>query len=484
MKRRAFLASAASAGLLPLAGCSVFDDSKPSTPTGTLPRTGVETPRGTAKQYQSYDRVVRLADRGVGEASKGRVGSIIASELADDTLFVVPAGRHFIDPVRVNGYRNVGVVGAPNGRTTLVPTSAASETGWLFTFENGGDFEFGRFDLDFRGEDVGASLTLIATVGNLYLHNVHAFGVYPYDTYGVGVSLTDPDGEGVIEQFIARDGSTYDSPGAGIFVAQGHAGKLEIRDCEVWNWADNGVYASSPGYVGGFKGQTTADRGNGVVHVRGGVYKNNNIANIRIGSTYSSVRGALIRNERNPTGDTWDARRYPIMPRSGSEPDPVVNSRGIRLTNRHHQLVADCDIVMNAGRSDGAIVANGATGTNTIRNTRIHVDTDEVLYPINLKGPSIDWRRYGFTVTGVTITGTSTARDAAVRVQGRDDTSFENCCISLDGGNQNGIAFENCRNCAVSNSTIDVPGQMITTRDATVKRMKLRANGTCAASNS
>jgi len=73
-------------------------------------------------------------------------------------------------------------------------------------------------------------------------------------------------------RFERPDGVSSDGDDAeGMFVPNTHAGELWLVDCWIEGFADNGLYASVPGNSDGAGGST---------HVRGGLYRNNNVANL------------------------------------------------------------------------------------------------------------------------------------------------------------------------------------------------------------
>ncbi|ELZ31629.1 hypothetical protein C474_08147 [Halogeometricum pallidum JCM 14848] len=427
----------------------------------------------------SFDRKVNAVDDLGLDPNGGALVDDALGAVPSGTLVEFPTGRYLVDSCWVRS-SNVGLVAADGADPVFVPAKPQSESeSWTILMKTGGDHVFAGFEFDYTREGYGGTLIVIAERGDYYIGDVHVKGVVGHSCEGLSTAVEDPNGTGVIERFYARDGSTYDSASHGLFVGLKHAGTLYIRDCEVWNWTDNGVYASSPGYIGSYRGTTDSDRGDGEVHIEGGVFKNNNISNVRIGSTNSSVRGAVIHNEKNISADTWDSRNYDIMPRSGTEPEPVVNSRGIWLANRTNLLVEDCDIRMDTGVSSGAIVAKGATGNCTIRNTRIQVNTTDVLNPIVVAGPSIDWPDTAYTFENVSVTGVGGGRKIAVAVTDRPGTSFRNCCISLDGADQNGIKFIDTSSGVVADTNIGVDGRSTLFQNSTISTSNVSTADAC-----
>ncbi|ELZ28511.1 hypothetical protein C474_15434 [Halogeometricum pallidum JCM 14848] len=414
----------------------------------------------------SFERTVdAVADLGL-DPDEGTVVDDALAAVDPGTRVEFPTGRYLIDSCWIRS-DNVGLVAADGANPVFVPAEPTADSeDWTLLLKTGGDHVVSGFEFDFTQEGYGGSLRVMPPDGDFHIQDVRVRGIAPDSVDGLAVAVDDPDGVGTVERFYARDGSGYDSSSHGIFVADSHTGRLNVVDCEVWNWSDNGLYASSPGYVGSYNGTETNDRGDGEVHVLGGVYKNNNIANVRIGTTGSSVKEVTIVNERNPSGDTWDSRGYDIMPRSGSEPDPVVNARGIWLTNRTGLLVEDCDINMEAGRASGAVVVGNSVGAAVVRDTRIRVTSSDVGQVISVGSPDIQWDDTHITFSNVSVTGYGGSRGAAVRVRGRGGTVFDACCLKLDADGQHGVVFEDGAG-RFEDTRISCSGEPVVGADAT-----------------
>lgn len=343
-------------------------------------------------------------------------------ELDAGTLVQFPTGRYAMDSCYIST-SNVGLVAAPDADPTIVPAEPRSQsTRWLLQMKTGGEYVLSGFEFDFTEEGYGGGITVYADEGDAYVGDVWIRGTIGDGANGLNVAATSSEGTVVVSRYVARDGSRYDSASHGLFVNQGHAGTLIVDDSEVWHWSDNGIYASSPGYQGSYRNATNADRGNGEVHVRGGVFKNNNIANIRVGSTNSSVRGAVVHSAASVSGDAWESREYPIMPRQGTESQPVVNGRGIWITGRESIVVEDVDIQLDMGPTSAGIAVRGEASDVTIENTRIEMNTDAPA----LRVPGGE---DPLTVENVSFTGSSSAPAAVFH--GRRESTLDDICIGL-----------------------------------------------------
>jgi hypothetical protein len=275
---------------------------------------------------------------------------------------------------------------------------------------------------------------------------VNLVGNCPEQIAALRVDVQEAGGEGLVERLVARD-ETGDSQLTGVYVGKYHRGSLTFRDCEVRGFSDNGLYASSPGHPGG---------GNGSVEVIGGTYEDNNISNVRLGTSGSVARGVTVEV---------------------SDPTPLngaVNARGIRLRERGNHLVENCEITIADGVADslGGIVFHPEAATAEIRDTEIAVDADWVP-ALNAFAPT---ERYysGPLVENVSISGAASS-GYAVNVTGRDETIIRNCTIGQNGDSRGGVRLSNSEDCRIVDSeitTTDVPvsvsGGDVTIEDTTI----------------
>jgi hypothetical protein len=337
------------------------------------------------------------------------------------TLVEFPDGEYLVDRAQVRA-GNIGLVAKQGATPTLVPAQpTAQTTDWVLNFASGGNHVLSGFEIDATQQGYGGGVVATVSQGDLYVGNLRIRGMMGDGADGLSVAVGE-GGTAVVERYVARDGSEFDSASHGLFVHESHAGELFVRDSHVWHWSDNGLYGSSPGYQGDFRGSSDADRGNGAVHVQGGSYKNNNIANIRLGTTGSSVKGAVVQTAPGLNGDAWDSRENPIQPRSGTEPSPVVNSRGIWLSNREGMVVENVDISLGIGPSSGAIVVTGSAGATAIRDTRVQTDVEAPALWVGAGDGAI-------RVRGSSFTGSSPR--PAIRVNGRPDSAIRETCIQM-----------------------------------------------------
>jgi hypothetical protein len=254
---------------------------------GSLPTGAV----GVATLDDKYRTVVDVRDEGADASGSTSVSALLGDLVDDDTLLRFPPGRYYMDAqVRASGITNVGLVGDD---ATLVPAAYGDFEGPTYrlfrlgTHEDPGrDVRVDGFDVDQRAPDTGIRAFHLSAADGLRLANVDFVGRHDSGTWGpVLVRVTDPGGSGVVEGVRMPDGADWETetPGdlwrgpTGILV-NGHRGHLDVRDCVVDNFPDNGLYAQAAG----------------TVSVRGGRFANSGPVNVRIGAREAVVEGATV----------------------------------------------------------------------------------------------------------------------------------------------------------------------------------------------
>jgi len=423
--------------------------------SATATDTETPVPEIVAEYRHRFETVVDVVAAGADDRGTEAINDVLTEHVADDTLLYFPPGRFALDRFRVEDTRNIGFVA--DRETTIVPAAPKETIGNHFIDLRGvSDVLLDGLTFDFTERGYGGAVRVIAR-GDVYARNLQTRGPLPdrnkADKHvAYRFDVRDADSQGVVERVVARDGGHDGGNGVGIFVGKDHAGTLTFRDCELANFPNNGLYASAPGQT--LDGYTGA---NGVVHVEGGRYENNNIANVRIGSTGSTVKGVTVRVD--------------TVPPSPSQRD--LNVRGIRLRERNDQLVENCTIEIGADAGDGfgAISYHPMHGSSTVRNTEIRVDRDQ-FNAIKATDASRGGTKAPLQFEQVTITG-SARGGTAVSLADRPKTSVRNCQIDQTGRNRNGIVFTNSANCLVANSTIRVTGQPLVITNSNIERQSV-----------
>lgn len=441
MERREFLKAAGVAGGAGAAGvASIFaydrlrEDPEPNDSDDSVP-----TPPDAPPSYVEFDTVVDAVGVGADPDGDEPINDLISAYADDDTLLSFRSGTYRLHPHSLSGVTHFGIAAAQAERPTFVPSvSECRPREPYLTFEDVDDLLLSGLDFDFRGAGPGMTVELYPG-GDTTVRNVRMVGSCPKQLAMLRVDVRDADGTALLEEFVAENADGSETL-TGVYVGKDHAGEVTFRDCTLRGFPDNGLYASSPGHPGGE---------NGVVRILDGTFSDNNISNVRLGTTDSVARGATVTVESPPSLDG------------------KLNARGIRLREKSGQTVEGCDVYLgeDVARSFGGIVFHPDAGEAYIRNTTVRVDADAV--PGVNALPPAEQDVSGPLLEGVRIVGDATSGYAAT-VDGRDDTVFRNCTIDQDGSDRGGIRLRNAEACRIVDSDITTTGPPIELDDADV----------------
>lgn len=384
-----------------------------------------------SRYADEFDTIVDAADSGADPTGEEPINDFLAEYVGESTLLTFGPGTYSLSPVVFSGLSRFGIVGLGEERPTIVPANASCHPGDAhLAFEGVEEFILEDVNFDFQRDGTGGSIHVFAD-GDVGLRNLELTGHCPGQIASMRLDVRDEGAEGIVENLVASD-ERRDSQLTGVYVGKTHEGALTFRDCEISGFSDNGLYASSPGLPGGSDGS---------VEVVGGTYADNNISNVRVGSTGSVVRDVTI-----------DVRSPPSL-------DGAVNARGIRLRSRSDHLIENCDITIAAETGGfGAIVFHPNAGGAEIRNTTIDIDADSVngINALEPSGTDVS----GPVVENVSITGRA-ASGYAADLQGRDGTVFRNCSIEQNGHDRGGIRLANAADCEIVDSEITTTGEPV-----------------------
>ncbi|WP_435092844.1 hypothetical protein [Halorubrum sp. N11] len=418
-----------------------------------------------------FDRVLNAVDDlGLDNSGGKAIGSTLLDSLEDGTLIEFPDGRYTIEDTLLDkSVSNVGLVAAEGANPTLVsvtPTNDLLDGEYLIAFR-GSDILFGGFTLDFtRGSEYGGRVQLLAESGDVSVFEMTTKGQLPGNVDGYRVEARATDGVATLDNVNMRDGAVEGPSATGIFVGPPHAGEIHIRNCDIWHFPSKGIYASNPAHPDVGEG--------GTVHVDGGLYKNNNDCDVRVGTAGSTVKNIVSVKQDTRQGETvtW---KNPIPRRHWDGRTDIVQTRSIRLKYGHDVLIEGCEFIHDIGQGAGAITGESThRGGTTIRDCRISV-TDADIYPILLN----DGSGNGFEIENVSITGTG-GRGAAIRVEdGRDGTTVRNSCINLTGSGESGVEIIGSDDCVVADSNIKVDGEAVKYENASVETSGLTYTDSC-----
>lgn len=414
-------------------------------PSGTTPEPSETTPEpGTPtetteepeiRHANEYGTVVDVVRAGADPTGEVPVNDLLETHAGDDTLLSFGPGKYRLRPIELSDYSHLGVAAAGPERPTFVSAADRCIPGPYLWFRSVDDLLLDRLAFEFPGDGSGGEVRVTAD-GDATVRDVRAVGSCPDQIALFRIDVTDEQGTGLVEDFWARNGND-DPTLTCIYVGEDHAGEVTFRDCDLRGFSDNGLYASSPGHP---------DGGNGTVHVEGGIYQNNNVSNVRLGSTGSTATGVRVVADAVPVADS-------------------VNVRGIRLRERGDQVIQDCDIYIGraAGDGFGGIVFHSANTGAAVRSTTVTIDRDTVpavrAFP-NEKSAS------GPVFEDLTVRGDA-ARGFAAVLDGRRGTVFRNCDIEQTGTGRGGLRLAFSHDCRIEGCRIDVDGDPIVLRQST-----------------
>lgn len=435
MRRRRIL-QCAGAGVCLLAGCSSWSretdtptaDPSPA-PTTSDPAAPVED--RTEQLASRFGSVIDAVEAGCDPAGESPCGPEILDAAGDDTLLVFPSGEYRIDErITLSELENFGIRGDAEDAVFVAPPDFNEQ--WLIA-DRGQGLVFENVTIDVRAANSAPTVKLGVTDG-LEVRDVEIVGRgmrteskpgsggnVPVGTAFLPV-VRSPDGEGIVERFVAKTGGrigTYNGGEGrvGIYIGQSNQGRIRLVDCHLEEFGNNGVYAS---------------RTHGTVEVVGGTFRNNDISQVRLGSEGSFVEGATIEVDVEDVGDP-------------NAPGDYMNPRGVRIESGPLDTagvtVRDVDVHLKNSPS-GAIVVGDLGGHFRVEDTDIRIDNGNGA-AILAKPPTGGFRdpppepHHG-TITGVTVTGEPSAR-AAIRLIGRPGSTIEDTVIDNPNGQRNGI---------------------------------------------
>jgi hypothetical protein len=400
-----------------------------------------KTPRaGSIRNADAFDNVVDAVRAGVDPSGTEPINDFLDRYAGDGTLLAFPPGTYRLDPIHLSGHTDLAIGAAYDEPPTFVASEGYCVEGGssYVQVSNVDDFLLDGVTFDFDVPLSGGVVRLIAD-GDATLRDVTIAGSCSNQVAMFRADVLSADATATVERLRLHNRS--DASLTGAYVGEDHAGEITFRDCRIEGFSDNGLYASAPGLDSGAEG---------VVHVENGVYRNNNIANVRLGSDGSTLRGVrTVNTEIPPTNSTG----------------PRVNVRGIRLRNGRDLLVEDCSvhIAQTAGFSYGGIVFHKRNAGTTVRNTTIEIDRDGT--PAIRTFPYIGDREATLLFEDVEIAGDA-GYETAVRLEGRDGVTFRNCTIEQTGEERAGMVLRNATDCRIVDCRIETTAAPIRLENA------------------
>ncbi|MFP9190351.1 right-handed parallel beta-helix repeat-containing protein [Natronosalvus vescus] len=434
-----------------------------------LSTTGASTASASTGQYShhydDYSNVINVVEAGADNTGSESITPVLENLRADDTLLVFPEGRYYMDKqFRYTGFDNFGMVGE---NATLVPANYYDFDGPRFrlfrlgvTYRPGRRLRFEGFDVDQTAPDTGIRVIEANISQDMAVRDVTIHGQHDSGTWGPGLfNITDPSGSGIVERFRAPDGAAWinNTPNAGNrwrgpigIEANQNKGTLTFRHCVVGAFPNNGLYA-----VGG----------GGRVRVLGGLYRNSNGANIRVGGDNSEIRWPTIRVDNTRPEDKTqrgirveNGNNIRIYGAAVEVSSPMPTSHAISTMNSCQSArIERVRVDMRGNDINHGIVLSPECGEVTITNSEIVHETVGG-YPLWIRGGNTNDRVLAEHLSVSGRAGDASGFRDGVRVE-RDNCRFSNVDIAQPG--RDGAS----RNAIVS-----------TAADTTVYRSTLRAS--------
>ncbi|XVH31008.1 hypothetical protein ACNS7O_11515 [Haloferacaceae archaeon DSL9] len=433
--RRTLLKTVGVAGSLSALGTGVFGRS-----ADAQQQSGAWTAR-----EEGFETVVNIVEAGASNAGSQSINAVLRRVSGNDTLVKFPPGTYLLtDTFRLTGFQNFGMIGQ-NATIRIGPTRGFSESPAFklgVPEAPGNGLLVENLVFDQRGTNRGQRAIQSSMTDGLRIRDILVRG--QHDTVaesGGTFNIVDPNGRGTVERFQFPDGTlpirteTGDrvQPGrSGITTNVNHVGTLWYKDCTVVSCHDNGMYVR-----GGGRSQ------NGTVVVQGGLYRNNNVSNIRIGGANSAIEDVQVVVDQNEV--------------------EFLNQRGIRLDDGANVVVNNAEIRLPQPNGDAISVLN-EVGAATIVDTNIHLG-DRAARGINVSAQAGPLRVIDTTIntTGpdeggaaIFLAGGSTSNHTPVTIE---NSSVTGNASGATGSREAVIVQRD--NATFRNVTIDQPGRAL-----------------------
>ncbi|MGM0591273.1 MAG: hypothetical protein ACQETI_06535 [Halobacteriota archaeon] len=416
------------------------------------------TPERIEQLRNQYGTVVDVVEAGADNTGSESVTGVLDAHRGDDTLFIFPPGEYRMDEeFRHTGFTHFGIVGRD---ATIVP---ANYHDWMNGYERrlfrlgvyhnpGTDLLVEGLTVDQTAPDTGIRAVEAQVADGLVVRDVDVVGEHDSGTWGPGLfDVMNPSGTGVVERFTAREGGAWvsNTPNdgnlwrgpTGIMVSHYHRGTVELVDCELGGFPDNGVYAGNA---------------KGTVVVDGGVYRNSHASNLRIGGHHSRIEGATVIVDENPglftnqRGIRLDRGSWlQVLDTTIRLERPNGNALTV-LDDVESALVRGVDIVQQTAETNQCLVVEELAGPTYIQDTTVEMHGSG--NAIEIRGAD-DPGEVG--VVNVTVTGPApgTHFRNAIRCE-RNDCEFRNLTIDQPGDDYRRALEINADDCLVYNSRL------------------------------
>ena len=397
-----------------------------------------------ASGIQFEETVNMVEDAGCDPTGEESCHGAIMEYAADGVLLEFPNGRYLLDePVSLDGYGRLGFRGTGDD-VTFVFSSGADGYGDV-SITDVGTFLYRNIDWDITAENCAAGFDLRAR-NRFHLEALEVIGRGDNSGgFALRPGIADPDGFGLVKEFVATQGSKFESaPRGGVLVAAGrNEGTLRFVDCRLEEFENNGLYAAASA---------------GPIQVEGGVFRNNMRSQLRFSGEGSYIEDALVE---------VDLSTVPAE----AEPEGFLNGRGIWWESKNTDPlrtggeIRDTEVIIRNGNEStvpnttGGIVVRPDGGACTIRNTRVQMDVTPrvaVYAKAPVGNPEANHpappEPHRIVMQDVTITGEASDW-AAVQIEERPNSVIDDC--DFDVGYRDGIVLAECDGSIVRDTTID-----------------------------
>lgn len=364
--RRAFLAMASAALGPATAGCSVANRGRTQPPGLGTASANEKTPSAddTATdgptQESPYDTVLDMrADLGCDDTGVRPCDDALERAVGDRTRLEFPPGRYrFEEEHRFERVDDLAIVGTGDTREEVRLVFPSGYSGIVLGLWYGRNWRIENLTVDqSMDRRTGVGLELVPLAG-LTITDLEISGFSPYNhnggQRGLYCDVLEPDGVAVIERYVHRDPcavGNYPQGVQGFLADEYHRGTLYCRDWHLENCGENGLYAS---------------RTPGDVRVEGGLFRNNEVASIRVCGEGSYIKNASVEVD-TARAHSGNRGRYENVRGIWWESGSFAASGG---------FIENCDLRMRTTPiSQGLLRIERTAGSVEIRNCRLENET-------------------------------------------------------------------------------------------------------------
>jgi hypothetical protein len=371
--------------------------------------------------------------------------------IGEDIAIRFPAGRYRFDHShRFRELDRVGIIGEPGA--TFIPPSGFND--FLLDFDGGWVLLTG-ITVDLSASDTTAGLRLITRDGfALEDVEIRGRGTHPDESVvnALALAVSDSSSRGTVRNVVARRGSAIGqykngNGRVGIWIGEKHRGRIEVDECRLEEFGNNGMYAS---------------RCPGEVHVRNGEFRNNSPSSVRIGGAGSFVESStFVANLDSYSGPTTEI--------DAAQPRAIVIERG-PFQKPPGAEVRDCTIRIENTPPPAPGIHVWPTGqTVTVQNTTFDVThSGSVIHRTAMRRqedhPPADGPRW-VKLENVTVRGTG-GDGAIIQLYDAPQSVIRDCQIASSPGRYDGIHLIRSDESTIGGGDVRTPGYpVVITRD-------------------